>query len=302
MDVEALRCEHYNAEAVHVRRVTDDLVIVRARPDAGQPKFEPGQWNFAGLGLWEPRCDGCPPDELTPGEQRELQSSVYSLSSAILADDEDRLLRSDEEDWYEFYIGLDRPRAHGKGGAALAARMMVLEPGSRLFVGEAPQGKNTLSGVGPEDDVVFLATGTGEAPHNCMIAELLRRRHRGRVASVVTVRYAADLAYRDVHERTMRLFTGYRWHGVATRDQATPGKRLQIMFGNGDLEERTGIALDPERCHVFLCGNSGMVGRPRQDDAGQLAYPQPAGMIELLEQRGFRADPAESATIHFERY
>lgn len=302
MDVEALRREHYNAEAIHVRRVTDDLVIVRARPDAARPHFEAGQWNFAGLGLWEPRCAGCPPEELTPEEQRELQRNVYSLSSSILADDEDRLLRSDEEDWYEFYVGLDRARASGKGGAALAARLLVLEPGSRLFVGDAPQGKYTLAGVDPDDDVVFLATGTGEAPHNCMIAELLRRRHRGRVASVVTVRHTADLAYREVHTRATRLFERYRWHGVATRDTVTPGERLQGMLERGGLEERTGIALDPTRCHVFLCGNSGMVGRPRKDDAGQLAFPQPAGMIELLEQRGFRADPPENATIHFERY
>jgi ferredoxin--NADP+ reductase len=303
VDVEALRGQHYNAAVKDIRHVNDGLIVLRVQPDSPKPAFEAGQWTFLGLGLWEARCEGCPPDDsLTPEDRVQLQRSVYSLSGSILADGEDRLLREDEEDWYEFYIVLDRTRSVGRSGAALAARLIALRPGSRLWVADEPQGKNTLQGVRPDDDVVFLATGTGEAPHNRMVAELLRREQRGRVASIVTARQAGDLAYRDVHERLKRTFDGYRWCGIATRDADAPGRRLQAMLESGELEEHASVKLDPRRCHVFLCGSAGMVGRPRTDDAGARSYPQPTGMIELLEKRGFRAEPPDDADIHFERY
>lgn len=302
MDAEALRKRHYNAAVRDIRHVNEGLVVLRVRPDAPRPTYEAGQWTFLGLGLWEPRCAACPEDSLTSEEREKFQRSVYSLSSSILAEHEDRLLREDEEDWYEFYVGLDRTRAVGQSGAALAARLFALLPGSRLWVADEPQGNNTLRGVRPDDDVVFLATGTGEAPHNRLVAELLRREHRGRVASIVTVRHADDLAYRRVHERLNAMFTGYRWRGIATRDTQAPRQRLQAMLASGELEERAGMPLDARRCHVFLCGNAAMVGRPRTDPSGVKSYPQPAGMIELLEKRGFQAEPPERANIHFERY
>ncbi len=301
LDITALRKEHYNAVLVDIRHASEGVAVARVRPDAPRATFEAGQWNFLGVGLWEPRCAGCPEESLAADEAQELQRSVYSLSGSIVAADEDRLLGEDEEDWYEFYIALDRSKATGKSGAAVGARMFALQPGARLFVGEQPQGKNTLRGVGPNDDVVFLATGTGEAPHNRMLAELLHRGHAGRIASIVTVRHASDEAYASEHERLVRMFDNYRWRSVATRD-AAPGERLQAMLASGALEEHAAIALDPQRCHVFLCGNNAMVGRPTTDDAGMKSYPEPAGMIELLEQRGFASEPADRANIHFERY
>ena len=301
MDVEALRLEHYNATLTSVRHVNAGLAVLRVRPDAPKAAIEAGQWTFVGVGLWEPRCAGCPTDDLVPDEASQLQRTVFSLSGSMVPAHEDRLFRDGEEDWYEFYVALDRTQAAGKTGAAVAARLFAMQPGSRLFVSDTPQGKNTLHGVQPHEDVIFLATGTGEAPHNRMIYELLRREHRGRVASLVTVRHPGELAYRDEHRRLMQMFDRYRWHGVATRAAARPGPRLQAMLESGALAEHLGVALDPKRCHVFLCGNSGMVGRPRIDAAGVKTYPQPPGMIELLERRGFRAEPLASANVHFER-
>jgi ferredoxin-NADP reductase len=134
-----------------------------------------------------------------------------------------------------------------------------------------------------------------------MLWELLRRRHRGRIAAVVTVRHAADLAYRDVHERLMRDFAPYRWAGIVTRGPGAPGRRMQELLASGALEEHTGIRLDPHGCHVFLCGNAGFLGRPRPH-AGGRSYPQPAGMIELLERRGYRVEPPAGVHVHYERY
>ncbi|MFQ5599094.1 MAG: ferredoxin--NADP reductase [Candidatus Krumholzibacteriia bacterium] len=300
-DLEALRREHYDGTVLEVERPRESLMVLRVRPDGPIPKYEAGQWTLLGLGMWEPRCAGCPEETLSREDALAVTRRPYSLSCSILAGGEDRLLRPQEEGGYEFFLALAREQATGTQGAALTARLFALEPGCRLWVAEHPQGSYTLAHVQPDHDVMFLATGTGEAPHNRMIWELLRRGHRGRIASVVTVRELADLAYGPVHERLMKRFPSYRYVAVATREPGVEGSRLQEMLQSGALEERAGMRLDPERCHVFLCGSPGMLGRPRQD-AGRRVYPQPPGMIELLEQRGLRADPPEGAHIHFERY
>ena len=57
---------------------------------------------------------------------------------------------------------------------------------------------------------------------------------------------------------------------------------------------------------MFLCGNPKMIGIPERDPAtGGLAYPNPTGVIEILERRGFQTDqPAQKikGNLHFEKY
>jgi ferredoxin--NADP+ reductase len=57
---------------------------------------------------------------------------------------------------------------------------------------------------------------------------------------------------------------------------------------------------------VFLCGNPKMIGVPvKNKETGVREYPQPLGVIEVLERRGFQADNAAAklkGNIHFEEY
>jgi ferredoxin--NADP+ reductase len=299
IDAGALRRAHYNAALTAVRRVTDTLAILRVRPDAGIPPYAAGQWIALGIGAWEPRLPGLPPEPAT-GLECELIRRPFSLSSPILAADASRLLAPGEEQDYEFYVAL--PRDHAIA-AALPGRLFALMPGDRLWVDDAPRGRNTLVNVRDDDDVLLAATGTGEAPHNRMVWELLRRQHRGRIAAVVTTRLRSEQAYRDVHERLTRLFANYRYTAIATREPGAPGERLQDLFRSGALEALAGFRLDPQRARIFLCGNPEMIGAPRLE-GGQRVYPKTPGMIELLErERGFRADdPAGGINVHFERY
>jgi ferredoxin--NADP+ reductase len=303
LDIEALRREHYNATVVHARHPSDELMILRVRPDEPIPPFEAGQWISIGVGLWEERVEGCPPEEVAPEHRANLAKRPFSISSSILTPDGARLLRVEEEqDAYEIYTVLIRDVPPGTRLPVLTPRLFALHEGDRLHAGDRPHGKYTLEIVRPEDDVLFAATGTGEAPHNRMVGELLRRRHRGRIASIVTTRRRSDQAYRPAHERLMQLFPNYRWIGVATREE-DEAVRLQAMLESGLLEERIGFELDPRRARVFLCGNPEMIGAPRLV-SGLLTYPSPHGMVELLERlRGFRANPPdEGINIHYERY
>jgi len=288
--------EEYNGTLVHVRRPHDDLMVFRVRPDAPIPPYEAGQWISIGVGMWESRVAGLAPECIADEERVKLVRRPLSISSSILADGGDALLRLEDESWYELYATFPR---EAPVPPALTARLFALEPGARMWIAEAPRGQNTLAAVLPDDNVLFAATGTGEAPHNRMILELLRRDHRGRIASFVSTRRRADQAYGDVHERLMRLYPNYRYVPLATRENAP---RLQQLVQNGELEERAGFGLDPSRTRVFLCGNPAMVGAPRLQDGGRV-FAHVGGMVELLEARGFHSDPEHrTLNIHFERY
>lgn len=299
MDLERLRHDSYNARVVHVRRPHADLMVLRVQPDAPIPGFDAGQWIAIGLGNWEARTSGVAPESLTEEERSKLVRRPYSIGSPILEDGTERLLSPARENFYELVLALDRTAA---APSPLVTRLFALEAGSRLWVADQPKGNNTLSHVRPDDDILFVATGTGEAPHNRMIWELLRRGHRGRLASVVSVRRRADLAYGEVHAKLVRLYANYRWIPLATREAGGASPRAQALLQDGRLEERAGFAIDARRARVFLCGHPAMVGAPRLQE-GRRVFAHPGGMVELLEQRGFRADPVDgNINIHFERY
>src|SRR5207248_169197 len=190
---------------------------------------------------------------------------------------------------------------------ALTPRLFMLREGDRLAIGEKITGHFTLDPVKPGDSVVFLSTGTGEAPHNYMLWQLLHRGHTGKILAACCVRYRRDLGYLPIQEELMRRYPNYRYLSLTTREAETVQHKVYIqdLITSGQLEERLGAPLDPARTHVFLCGNPKMIGVPTKDKAtGERVYPTPLGVIEILEKRGFRADQGSKVKgdIHFEEY
>ena len=285
-----LRQQHYNAAVVSRRPVHDELLILRLRRDRPLPPFKAGQYTALGLGEWE----AGPTDTGHPADTDGLLRGYFSISSPIVTPD-GALIETAAEDSLEFYIAQD--------GAPLSTRLFALRAGDRLWMAEATAGSYTLDGIGSRDDVLLMATGTGEAPHNRMIWELLRHGHDGRIASVVCCRRRGDLAYRELHEQLARRHASYRYLPLTSRDRPGPRRHIQDLLLDGTLSARTGIALEPATTRIFLCGNSAMIGRPHDED-GRTVYPEPPGVIEILETRfGFRADrPGRPGNIHFERY
>jgi len=172
-------------------------MILRVRPDTPLPHHQPGQYTSLGLGYWEPRHPGCQEETLQPGDETRLARRAYSISCGIL--EEGELLDGERLNWLEFYIVLVR-ESERQEPPALTPRLFMLREGDRLFMQEKITGHFTLDPVKPGDTVLFLSTGTGEAPHNYMLWELLRRRHTGRILSACCVRYRRDLAYLATHE------------------------------------------------------------------------------------------------------
>jgi ferredoxin--NADP+ reductase len=301
----ALRQKHYNATVAALKHVHSDLVVMRVAPDFAVPSHKPGQYSTLGMGRWEPRAEACQEEEPKPAEDAKLIRRAYSLSCSVL-DDAGQFIDVTKTGWLEFYIVL--VRESDKAPPALTPRLFTLKQGDRVFLGEKIAGHYTLDPVKPGDSVVFLSTGTGEAPHNYMLWDLLRRGHAGRILSACCVRYRRDLAYVDLHDTLMRRHENYKYLALTTRETQNLAHKVYIqdLITSGQLEEHLAKPLDPATTHVFLCGNPKMIGVPTVDKAtGAKAYPQPPGVIEILERRGFAIDQPSikvKGNIHFEEY
>jgi len=301
----ALRQKHYNATVVSLRKANSDLMILRVRPDFPVPVHKPGQYSTLGMGQWEPRAPDCQDELPKPSDDHKLIRRAYSLSCSVL-DDDGKLFDMSATDWLEFYIVL--VRQSDKGPPALTPRLFTLKEGDRLFLGEKIAGHFTLDPVKPGDTVLFLSTGTGEAPHNYMLWELLRRGHAGKILAACCVRYRRDLAYVPTHDELMGRYPNYTYLSLTTREAQNAGQKVYIqdLITSGQLEERVGHTLDAAATHVYLCGNPKMIGVPTTDKAtGAKAYPQPPGVVEILEQRGFQLDQPSlklKGNIHVEEY
>lgn len=298
----ALRNEHYNATITYIREIHEKLWILGVLPDTGMPSFEAGQYATLGLGFWEPRLDGLVED-LSPEQARKLARRSYSISSPMIEKD-GRLVLLADETAVEIYVVLVE-RDWQEQPALLTPRLFLKQEGDKLYMGRKIAGRYRLDKMSdPEADVFFLSTGTGEAPHNRMIVELLDAGHAGRITSACTARYWRDLAYVEEHRELERRYPNYRYLPLTTREpENRDGKvYIQDLISNGTFEEVVGSDLDATRMHFFLCGNPAMIGLPEWKD-DQPEFPDVVGVAELLTERGFTLDRGRDVgTIHYEEY
>ena len=308
-EVQQLREKHYNATIIQRIDANDELARFRIRPDLPIPPFKPGQYVAVGLGNWEARLEGTQPEEVPEKKLRKLSRRAYSISCPMIGPN-DQLAPVDSVDYLEFYITLVRESdSPDKKPPVLTPRLFKCGVGDRIEVQKKITGHYTLESVGPDDTILMLGTGTGEAPHNAMAATLLADGHRGKIVNVTSVRRSSDLAYAVEHAALCKRYSNYRYLPFTTRDPENldpqhPGyvgkQYLQDLFTNGKLAEAADDPLSPDNTHVFLCGNPAMIGYV--PPGGQ--PPSRAGMLPLLREAGFseEGDTAGPGTIRFEKY
>lgn len=290
----------YNATVTHFRQIHDELLILRLKPDFGHLEFVPGQYVTLGLRSCEPHVD-C--EEPRSGET-EMIRRAYSISHSPI-DEHGQLRRPNAESELEFYVALVRRSPLNR--LLLTPRLFALEVGRRIYVSPRAYGTYTLAQVPPNANLLFAATGTGEAPHNAMIAELLATNHSGQIASFVCARKLRDLAYATAHRRLADRFANYRYLTLTTREpfnlDATRSdyigvRYIQDVVRSAEFEQLAGFALQPMGTHVFLCGNPEMIGL-----TPHLPEDSTTGMIAILQRHGFTPHSvAHPGNIHFERY
>lgn len=247
--------------------LNDHLCIVRIRPDSGRvPSFQPGQFMLVGL----PNPDGDAPARPRP----RIVRRPYSIASA-----------SHDTDEVEFFVvRIERGR--------LTPIIWPLGPGDRLWLDDRSRGDFTLAPIPPGRDLVFVCTGTGIAPFISML-----RSHRGggrwrRLALINGVREAGDLGYRRECEQYAAEDASFRYIPLVSRprdDEKWTGRvgRVQSVLSPAAFEQVAGFQLNPDTCHVLLCGNPAMI----QDVA--------AGLTDHGFTHHTRRNPGN---LHYERY
>ncbi len=297
--IEELREEHYNATITAFEPTHSDLWVLRVKPDSGDTSYLPGQYASLGLGYWEERIDDADDPEAEKRWDKLIRRS-YSISSRMF--DEHGYLTDDNGlDELEFYIVLVAPTEDNT--PALTPRLALKTVGDRIYLGPKVAGRYTLKPViDPKAEIVFFSTGTGEAPHNGMVVELLRKGHTGPIISAVTVREAKDLGYSQKHRELEARYPNYHYMPMPTREPGVPKRYLQDLIKDNDFEDKLGVTLSPDTTHVFLCGNPAMIGIPEEED-GTLVFPETTGVVELLSAKGFTVDRRNApGNIHFEEY
>ena len=298
--IDELRSLHYNASITHFHREQPGLWRIRIQPDDGETAHLAGQYATLALGYWEPRVDSARDRALERRWGRLVRRS-YSISSQILGDDEE-LVDPARSDNLEFYIVLVEPTADNVPG--LTPRLALKQRGDRIHLGARIAGRYTLAPIAsPDQTVVMIATGTGEAPHNSMATELLRTGHRGPIVTVTCVRHRRDLGYLPEHRLLEARFSNYHYLPLVTRDPDMERRYPQDVITGNLLSGEFGVDLDPAKAHVFLCGNPAMIGIPRWTDEGEPVFDGPVGVCQLLVERGFTLDRRGVAgNVHYEKY
>lgn len=251
--------ETLNATVVLRRDLSDRLAIVRVAPSGWElPPFEPGQ--AATLGL---------PDPDAPGK---LLRRTYSVASAPGADH------------MEFFLQL------AKDGPP-ARRLWHQREGDALFLSPRPAGQFTLDGVPPGADLLLIGTGTGLAPYLSILRAFRGTGRWRRCAVVHGARTQHELGFRAELEHWTREDESLAYVPTLTREAAGEWSgargRVQGLIASGELESRAGLALDPARTHVFVCGQQALVDE----------------MEQVLAARGYRWHQREDpGNLHFERW
>jgi ferredoxin--NADP+ reductase len=297
--IEELRDEHYNATITYFEPTHSDLWVLRVKPDNGETSYVPGQYASLGLGYWEERIDDADDPEAEKRWDKLIRRS-YSISSRIF-DDYGYLTDENGLDELEFYIVLVPPTSDNT--PALTPRLALKKIGDRIYLGPKVAGRYTLNSVqDPTAEIVFFSTGTGEAPHNGMVIDLLRKGHTGPIISAVTVRQNADLGYADKHRELEARYPNYHYVPMPTREKSVPKRYLQDLLRDNDFSEKLGVTLSPDTSHIFLCGNPAMIGLPKEVD-GKQEFPETTGVVELLLQQGFSLDRRNApGNVHSEEY
>ncbi|MCI0545047.1 MAG: NAD(P)-binding domain-containing protein, partial [Actinobacteria bacterium] len=299
--IEELRKEHYNATITYFEPTHSDLWVLGVKPDHGDVHHLPGQYASLGLGYWEDRID----DAEDPGLEKHWDKLVrrsYSISHRIF-DEHGYLAQERDTTELEFYIVLVPPTDDNIPG--LTPRLALKRPGDRIYMGPKVAGRYTLAPVtDPHGTVVFFATGTGEAPHNAMVVELLRKGHMGPIVSAVTVRNLADLGYMEKNRELERRYSNFHYLPLPTREPGIPKRYIQDLINEDAFNKEFGVTLDHDTTHVFMCGNPAMIGLPKEDEeTGALTYPKPTGVVEILTERGFTLDHRKArGNLHYEEY
>jgi ferredoxin/flavodoxin---NADP+ reductase len=238
--------EKYNAVVVAKLSLTPDLFILKVKPDKAMAEFTPGQYVLLGISSNVPRREGSPP-EFKESKADRMVMRAYSIASA-----------GHEPGLLEFYISV-------VSNGALTPRLVSLQPGDRVMVGDKIRGFFTLDTVPKEHKTVVLAaTGTGLAPYVSMMRRHAVQPYPFRFVILHGAPRSWELGYLDELRLQSRHLPRVLYVPSITRTKEDPwwtGEtgRITQYFQSHMLRDKLETELDPAKTSVFLCGNPAMI-------------------------------------------
>lgn len=232
----------YNATVTGKIMITPDLMILRVRTDTPRDKFIAGQYTNIGVLGEETRS----PNSVIPIEQmkpKEMIIRPYSIASA-----------NHETSNFEFYI------SQVKSGQ-LTPRLFNLSQGRRMWVDENIFGIFNLNDTPNNANIVMIATGTGLAPYISFLRSHIMEHKDIKMAVFHGAAYPWDLGYYSELKFIDNAFSNFYYFPTLLKaDKSWTGLTgyIENHFRSGLLEQ-SGIELNPEKTHFYLCGNPKMI-------------------------------------------
>lgn len=262
--------EVYNATVTGKIMLTPDLMILRLRTDEPRNEFMAGQYTTIGCFAQEPRSANSvmPIDQLKPDY---LIKRPYSIASA----------KHETRD-FEFYI------SQVKSGQ-LTPRLFNLSQGRRMWVDDKILGVFQLNCVPDKANIVMIATGTGLAPYISFLRSHITDHSDCKIAIIHGAAYPWDLGYYSELNLLKDTFKNFHYFPTLLKaDESWDGLEgyIEKHLDEGILQ-KNGIEMNPEKTHVFLCGNPKMV----------------ESVTDYLKKFNYEVDAENrSSSLHIEQY
>ncbi|MEW8279211.1 MAG: ferredoxin--NADP reductase [Candidatus Thiodiazotropha sp.] len=144
----------------------------------------------------------------------------------------------------------------------LSPRLAALEPGDRVWVSARANGFFTLDHLPQSENLWMIATGTALGVYLSILRTEGSWQRFRQIVLVHNVRYRDQLSYGgEIADLQRQYGERFRYLPITSREQVDGALQGRILAAleDGRLEKHAGVVLTPEKSHVMLCGNMGMI-------------------------------------------
>jgi ferredoxin--NADP+ reductase len=264
-----------NAEVQQKIEVAPGLIILRVSPVGWVlPEFIAGQFTVLALPGSAKRYDFSDIED-PPSPPDKLIKRAYSVASS-----------SKEKQYIEFYIRL-------VNSGNLTPRLFALNVGDKIWMSPKMTGMFTLNEISRDQNLIFIATGTGLAPYMSMLRSDLVCNEPRKYAVIHGARNSWDLGYRSELLTIERLCHNFTYlNTISEKDNELSSWNgyvglVEDLWNSEVIQNKWGFKVTKDNTHIFLCGHPEMI----------------KGMIYTLEKADFKEHSKQSpGQIHLEKY
>lgn len=265
----------FNARVIYKNELTPSLMILRVAPLNGDvSEFKAGQYTTIGLPETAERSPLADKEDKDPSPTKWIKRA-YSIASSSMS-----------KEYIEFYVMMVY-------SGALTPRLFALKEGDMLWMAPKIVGHFTMDHVPEDQNIVFIATGTGLAPYMSMLRSKFVCGVNQKFAVLHGARHSWDLGYRSELSSLQTQCPNFTYLPIIDHphEEITEWKGqvgfVQSLWQNGTLEKNWGFKPTHENTHIFLCGNPLMI-----EDT-----------TKMLAEEGFNEhSKAKPGQIHVEKY